>query len=477
MTHTKRWFGLTAAILAFSLVAASCGDSGSDTASSPATTAAAATTAAPATTAGSNTTEAPATTAAAPEFDGTYDLGGGAVLDTNECPGGWDSTQGISDTEITIGTSMPQSGALAGFGTIADGMQIYFDNADPIDGKSVKILTRDDGYESGRTVTNVNEMIDSGEVFAFSNIIGSPNNLAVRDTLTEECIPQLFASTGLPEWGDPANFPFTSGVLIPYSTESLVWCQYLSETLGDGGTVAALYANNDFGKAYQKTFEQCAPDFGLEIVATEVHDPNADTVQNEVTTLAASEADAFVVGTSGANCPRAVAGARTVGWTANIMVSATCQNIGLFWVPIGPLADGIHVINTAKDVSDPAWADDSFVIKTRTELEAAGIDPETGAYQTGYVFADILDTVLRQAAASDQGLNRGSLIDAMWSLDYVLDSAIPGATLQTDGSNDAYVTEAGVISELAYDAATETATWAGISDLINTEGEMGNFAG
>lgn len=476
MKHTKRWLGVTAAMLAFALVAASCGDSGSNNADAPATTAPA-TTAAVTTTTGTATTEAPATTEAAPVFDGTYDLGGGAVLDTNECPGNWDSTQGITDTEITIGTSMPQSGALAGFGTIADGMQIYFDNADPIDGKSVKIVTRDDGYESGRTVTNVNEMIDSGEIFGFSDIIGSPNNLAVRDTLNEECIPQLFASTGLPEWGDPANFPFTSGGLIPYNTESLIWCNYLADVLGDGGTVAALYVNSDFGKSYQKTFEQCAPEVGLEIVATEVHDPNADTVQNEVTTLAASGAQAFIIGSSGANCPRGVAGAAAVGWETNVVVSATCQNIGLFWKPIGKFANGIHIINTSKDVSDPAWADDPFVQKTRSELTAAGIDPETGSYQTGYIFAQVLESVLLKAAASPEGLNRGSLVDAMWSMDVVLAALLPGARFHTDGSNDAYVTEAGFMSELEYDATADTASWAKISELIDQEGVLGHFGG
>ena len=105
---------------------------------------------------------------------------------------------------------MPQSGPLAAFGAIGEGMQVYFDwvNAnDPIDGKEIVLVLRDDAYDSARTKTNIEEMIETEDIFAFTYLIGSPNNGAVRPILDEECIPQLFNSTGLPNWGDPANFP------------------------------------------------------------------------------------------------------------------------------------------------------------------------------------------------------------------------------------------------------------------------------
>ncbi len=474
MKRSKRCLGLIATALAFTLIAASCGDDGGE--------ASTATTAAPATTADAGTTTAaPTTTEAAPVSDGTFDLGGGAVLDTNECPSGWDDTQGLTDDEIRIGISLPESGALAGFGTIAEGMQIFFDNADPIDGRSVTIVSRDDGYESGRTVTNVGEMIDTENIFAFSHILGSPNNLAVRDTLNEECIPQLYNATGLPNWGDPSNFPWTIGQLLNYSTESLIWCDYFASEFGEGTTVAALYANNDFGKSYQKFFEQCAPELGLEILATELHDPNADTVQPEVTTLAASGADIFVVGTTGASCPRAVGGARGVGWGATIMVSSTCQNIGLFWGPLhsqaAGAAHGIQIISTTKDIGDPRWADDPWVMKVRSELEAAGIDPDAGAQQTGYAFAEQLDHVLREAAANG-GLGRANVMQASWQQNWEAQNALPGSTIQTDGANDAYIVEAGEISMLNLPPDAEAGSWVAVTgELIDVEGDLGSFAG
>ena len=50
-----------------------------------------------------------------------------------------------------------------------------------------------------QTAGVVDESINDG-VDIFSGIIGSPDNLAVRDKLNHECIPQLAALTGSPAW-------------------------------------------------------------------------------------------------------------------------------------------------------------------------------------------------------------------------------------------------------------------------------------
>jgi hypothetical protein len=40
-----------------------------------------------------------------------------------------------------------------------------------------------------------------------TGIVGTPSNQAVRPTLNEECVPQLFNLTGDPAWGDIAEYP------------------------------------------------------------------------------------------------------------------------------------------------------------------------------------------------------------------------------------------------------------------------------
>ena len=226
---TKSWRILLALLAVFALVASSCGNDDDDAPASepaPAAPTEAPDEPAPAPEPDDEDEPAPAPEpddedepAPAPEPDepapepeepsdpNITELGGGAVIDITECPDEWDNYQGITDSEIRFGSSLPRSGALAGFGTISDGVQLYFDHVGPIDGRNVVMVSRDDGYVPARTLTNVEEMIDVENLVGFAGILGSPNNLAVHDLLNENCIPQLLNLTGLPEWGDPQQLP------------------------------------------------------------------------------------------------------------------------------------------------------------------------------------------------------------------------------------------------------------------------------
>jgi len=42
----------------------------------------------------------------------------------------------------------------------------------------------------------------------------------IEADLNAQCIPQLYAATDAPNWGDVENNPWTSGLLVPYAIES-----------------------------------------------------------------------------------------------------------------------------------------------------------------------------------------------------------------------------------------------------------------
>ncbi len=401
------------------------------------------------------------------------ELGGGAVIDIAECPDEWDNYQGVTDSEIRFGSSLPRSGSLAGFGTISDGVQLYFDHVGPIDGRNVVVVSRDDGYVPARTLTNVEEMIDVENLLGFAGILGSPNNLAVHDLLNENCIPQLLNLTGLPEWGDPSNYPWTTGALMSYETESRIWCTHVADEVGSGATVAILSLGNDAGEAWRVAFNECAPDFGLEVVEEVKHDPQADSVGADVINLAASDADVLLVASSGAFCPQAVATVASLPWEPLVLVANGCQSISLFWVPIGPLANGIRLVNTQKDMADSSLADDEWVQFVRGALEGQGVDPEAASHALGYIFGEILHEVLLDAADMDGGINRTNVMRAMWQMDFASRGAIGNALRTMDGANDSYMVEAGRIEELVVDA--DGARYIPISDVIAFEGETGTF--
>ena len=55
-------------------------------------------------------------------------------------------------------------------------MQYYFDyvNAtNPIDGKDLVLIAKDDAYEADLTVANVEEMLESDNILGFVGVIGT----------------------------------------------------------------------------------------------------------------------------------------------------------------------------------------------------------------------------------------------------------------------------------------------------------------
>jgi len=124
----------------------------------------------------------------------------GFAIDLNECPDDWSNTEGITDSEIRLGQTGPQSGTLALYGNARLGWQTYLQYVNAqggVAGRDVVMKSYDDAYVAAQTIEFVDELIENDNVFAI-HTLGSPNTLAVYDTLNAECIPQPFVWTGHP---------------------------------------------------------------------------------------------------------------------------------------------------------------------------------------------------------------------------------------------------------------------------------------
>jgi hypothetical protein len=139
----------------------------------------------------------------------------GFTIDVSKCAAGWNNVEGLTDTDIKIGQAMAQSGTLAIYGQIGEGITIHFDNLNKAGGikdstgktRKITYIIKDDGYDAARTIPLVDELIDSEKVFIMWTL-GSPNTLATYDKLNQRCIPQPFPATSHPA-GDLVNHPWT----------------------------------------------------------------------------------------------------------------------------------------------------------------------------------------------------------------------------------------------------------------------------
>ncbi len=414
----------------------------------------------------------------------------GFEIDMSECPADWSNTGGITETQIRIGHTTAQSGTLAAYGAIANGWDNYLawvDENDPImvngEPRELELLVKDDAYVAAQTIEFVDELIESENVFAILTL-GSPNTLAVYDTLNAECIPQPFVMTGHPAWGDPVVHPWTTGLQMSYSTESILWGAWIKQNLADKlpVKVAGLVMDNDFGLAYELGFEEWAhanPDVVSEFKPVR-HDPAAPTLTNEMTTIRAEGPDVFISMTAGAPCLSAIQEAGANGLIDDIndrggalFTPSVCKAVANYMAPAEEAADGWWIVGGgAKDTTDPNYADEPFISWLNSNLDAGGLDPKNSLNGTGYMFGYPYVEALRIASELPGGLNRTNFILAVRSLSIYHPMMLDGINAEFNGAADAYFIEGSDFSQFDYEAQS----WNIVGDIVDVNGNSSNCA-
>ncbi len=358
-------------------------------------------------------------------------------LHLEDCEGSF--TQGVTDDSILIGSSFPQSGLYSAFSLISTGYQAYFDYVNEelggVDGRQIELVALDDGYRSGRTASNANRLVQQEGVFALFNVIGTSNNTAIwEDPVEDECVPNLYAGTGSPLWGDQ-DHPWTVGSFPSYSLEAVMYAQYLQENDPDA-TVALLTADDDFGRAYLDTFRAEVEGTDIEVVAEETYAAGTTDTTSQITTLASTDADAVVLGTTATACPNALNAINGTNWEPTIFISGTCTSPTLVGLAEPGAADGIISVTAFKDPRDPQWDDDEEMarfLEFGAQYGGSDIDLENTIVAYGWTMGALLVHTLEAATelSEDGALTRPAVMEAALNLDNV----VTGLALPTSAFN------------------------------------------
>jgi len=366
---------------------------------------------------------------------------------------------------LTIGSAMPMSGSPAiAFAPVKDGFELYlkYANDNKLLGDVVlKSDIRDDQYDATQTPGVISQLIDA-KVNIFSSIIGTPNNLAVRDTLNEECIPQLLALTGNPAWGaDVAKYPWLTGGLVPYDIEAKMYANSLKDLLGEGGTVGLFYINTEFGKIYADAFKPEAERLGLKVVdeqTVEGTDENPPT--NQVGSIAGNKPMAIMAVPLGLQCPTflkelAKSKAATPGWDPKVFVTNTCASKLFVDALAGDAGDGVYSSGNLLDGGDPKNANEPGMKIFLDAYKAANLTGDTGTTETGWQIAEVTVAILKQAQATGT-LSRQTIIEAARNITYTPSLARRGVVYKMNGETDAYSFQTLTILQWNHASATFT---------------------
>ena len=117
---------------------------------------------------------------------------------------------GASDSEIKLGQTMPYSGPLSGFITLAKAEIAYFqmiNDQGGVNGRKITMISLDDGFSPPKTVEQTRRLVEQDQVLAISGSLGTATNASVQKYLNTKKVPQLFLATGASRWNDPEELP------------------------------------------------------------------------------------------------------------------------------------------------------------------------------------------------------------------------------------------------------------------------------
>ena len=373
-----------------------------------------------------------------------------AILE--DCPEGTD-TAGIDGNTIKLVSSYPQEGALAAFAEIAKGYNAYFDMVNKNGGVEIagekymiEVETFNDNYDPSATVENITTAFgpDGDGAFAAFSVVGTANNLAIRDDLNDLCVPNIFASTGSPAMGNP-DFPWMIGSTLPlYSTEAAAFAEYLKTEKPDA-TVAMLLQNGEYGDGYEQAFAKAIEGSEITVVETQRYDAGLATdVSAQVTVLANTKADVFFNGATLLPCPTGLQKADELGWDAIKYVSGTCASKTLIGAA-GVSAEGALSASNVMDPNNPAYdADERMklyketVDAWRTANNIEGADVTNGVVAYGWTLADLFVKALE----SSEGASRSQVMSALNNIDVKAPGVLYEEISVKTGADDRFLGEA-----------------------------------
>ena len=351
--------------------------------------------------------------------------------------------QGATDKEIKVGHINPYSGPASAYGAIGKSIAAYFEKVNAeggINGRLVKFISVDDGYNPAKTVEQARKLVEEDEVLLVFQTLGTPPNSAIHKYMNAKKVPQLFVATGATKWGDPKNFPWTMGWQPNYQSESKIYVAHILENKPDA-KIAILYQNDDYGKDYLKGFEDGlgakAATMIVSKVSYEVTDP---TVDSQMVSLKASGADTFFNITTPKFAAQAIKKAAELGWKPAHYLNSVSSAVGSVLVPAGIEASiGIITAGYIKDPTDPQFQKgkewDDWLAYMKKYHPSGDLKDNFNVY--GYTVAQTLVQVLKQAG---DNLTRDNIMKQAASLDMSLPMLLPGVNLKT-GPDDFYPIE------------------------------------
>jgi branched-chain amino acid transport system substrate-binding protein len=359
-------------------------------------------------------------------------------------------TPGVTARTITIGGTFPLTGVAAAYAPIPLGMKAYFsyvnsrkgpDGKRGVMGRQIVWKYYDDAYNPANTVQLTRRLVEQDKVFATVGQLGTEHNLAVREYLNTQKVPQTLVSTGASYWGlQYKQYPWTIGWQPDYIAEGRIYGAHIKAN-HNGKKIAVIYQNDDYGKDYlygvRAGLGKAYAD--ANIVASEAIEPTATSAASQVTRIRASGAQVFVILQIPTPTVRTIATAKALGYKPDqiYMNSVSAFRTPMLAAVAAAGADyvgGILSVAYLKDADSPTWDEDA-AMKLYNDIMKKYLpdrNPRDGQIYYGVAKAETFVQALYKAGKNP---TRASLMAALLSLNEPNKFALPGVVQKTSAKD------------------------------------------
>ncbi|ETR74751.1 leucine-binding protein (LBP) [Afipia sp. P52-10] len=243
------------------------------------------------------------------------------------------TNQGITATEIVVGTHQDLSGPLKTAGVpIANGLKLAAEEINAsggIHGRKIRLVIEDSGYDPKRALLATQKMIERDKIFSLIGALGSPTVMAGQDILLDAGITQLFPGTAA-EFTykfDPAKpqerLKFNN--LLPYVESTRAAMKYMVETFKPQKS-CIMYQDDEYGKNVLEGFEKQLAAMNLKPATITSYKRGAADFSSQISKMKADGCDLVMLGTVIRETVGAMIEVKKNGWdNAKFLASAAAN--------------------------------------------------------------------------------------------------------------------------------------------------------
>ena len=208
-------------------------------------------------------------------------------------------TQGVTDTEIVLGSHSDLSGPVAIWGVASiNGVRMRFDEANRaggIHGRTIRFIVEDTQYQVPRAIQAANKLFNRDRVFALVMALGTPTNNAVMTQQVRAGVPNIFPLTGARSMVEPfQELIFTQRGI--YYDEIRAGVRYFIMEVGRKKP-CVIYQDTDYGHEILQGAEDQAREMGLELAGVSAHKPTESEFTASIIRLRNAGCDVVFMGT------------------------------------------------------------------------------------------------------------------------------------------------------------------------------------